>query len=341
VKRISSGTVTVFVMAIVVGLVAAFVVKQALQPKPQPIVEAPKEPTMPLVVAARNLTENSVVRRGDVRVVQIPLARKKEGGLLMPQIAEGRILRQSLKAGSPVLEQHLHAVGETLPGLESRIPVGMRAMPINVDEQSVVAKMVSIGSHVDIALTVEGTHPDLGELATKTLLHNVEVIAVEKPSASRRGTAANQQATITVAVAPADANMLINAEGTGTLDLTLCSPINGDTIPVSIGGEGEGEWFTRRELLGLAPIPPAPAPPKPFVIEKWEGGNVKTVVISQDRMEEAVRATTASKKFGNGQAVPVNTAPSGVKGSTVNATAPVAQELPANVEVPVSTEIKN
>jgi pilus assembly protein CpaB len=339
VKRISSGTVTVFVMAIVVGLVAAFVVKQALQPKPVPVVEAPKPPTMPLVVAARNLTENSVVRRGDVRVVQIPLARKKEGGLLMPQVAEGRILKQSLKAGSPVLEQHLHAVGETLPGLESRIPIGMRAMPINVDEQSVVAKMVSIGSHVDVAMTVEGTHPDLGELTTKTLLHNVEVIAVEKPSTNRRGIATNQKSTITVAVTPADANMLIVAEGTGKLDLTLCSPADGETIPVSIGGEDHKT--NRRELLGLAPIPPAPAPPKPFVIEKWEGGNLKTVVISQDRMEEAVRATTASKKFGNGQAVPVNTAPSGVKGSTVNATAPVAQELPANVEVPVSTETKN
>lgn len=44
-KRISSGTVTVCVMAIVVGLVAAFVVKQVLAPKPQPVVEVPKEPT--------------------------------------------------------------------------------------------------------------------------------------------------------------------------------------------------------------------------------------------------------------------------------------------------------
>ena len=146
-KRISSGTVTVFVLAIVVGLVAAFVVKQAMQPKPQAIAAAPpKAPTIPMVVAARNLPEHAVIRRGDVRVVQVPVKAKREGALRMAQVAEGRIIKEAVKAGTPVIEDNLYGIGETLPGLESRIPVGMRAMPINVDEQSVVAKMVSIGS---------------------------------------------------------------------------------------------------------------------------------------------------------------------------------------------------
>jgi pilus assembly protein CpaB len=295
VKRISSGTVTVFVLAIVVGLVAAFVVKQALQPKPQPVAEAPKEPTIPVVVATRNLVENQVVRRTDVRVVNIPAKKKREGTMRNAAVAVGRIVKDNIRAGTALFENNLHGIGETLPGLESRIPVGMRAMPINVDEQSIVAKMVNIGSKVDIALTVEGSHPDLGEIATKTLLHNVEVIAVEKPKAASRGTAATQQATITVAVAPADANMLINAEGTGKLDLTLCSPATGEDVPVSTGDSDYK--ITKRDILGLSPLPPPPAPVKPFTIEKWEGGAMKQMVISQDRVEEGLRGTAASKKF--------------------------------------------
>ncbi len=333
-KRISSATVTVFVMAIVVGLVAAFVVKQAMRPKPQPIVEAPKEPTIPLVITTRNLPEHALVRSSDVRVVQIPLARKREGTLRNSQIAVGRIIKEAVKAGMPVLEENLYGIGETLPGLESRIPVGMRAMPIKVDEQSVVARMVNIGSHVDIALTVEGSHPDLGELATRTILHNVEVIAVEKPTTSRRGMTNNNGATITVAVSPADANMIINAEGTGTLDMTLCSPAEGDVQPVSIGGDSHA--ITRRELLGLSPIPPAPVPPKPVIIEKWEGGSVKILKISQEHVEEAQRATATSKKFGNGKQLPVNTEASGISRPTAEASTTTVIE-----PVPVTTEVQN
>lgn len=332
-KRISSGTVTVFVLAIVVGLVAAFVVKQAMQPKPQPVVEAPKEPTSQIVVAARNLPVNSVVRASDVRVLQIPAQRKPKGTLRNSQVAVGRILKEALKAGAPIYEENLYGIGETLPGLESRIPVGMRAMPINVDEQSIVAKMVSIGSRVDIALTVEGSHPDLGELATKTLLHNVEVIAVEKPSSSRRSASTNDKATITVAVSPADANMIINAEGTGTLDLTLCSPAEGDAIPVSVGNADHK--ITQRELLGLSPIPPAPAPPKPYTIEKWEGGALKVITISQERQQEAQRATATSKKFGAEAAHPVNTDASGTSAAPAEASSTtVTEELPVATEVP-------
>lgn len=320
-KRISSATVTVFVLAIVVGLVAAFVVKQAMRPKPLPIVEAPKEPTIPLVLAARNLPEHSVVKTTDVRVINIPAARKIDGALRNQQVAVGRIVKEAIKAGSAIKEDNLFGIGETLPGLESRIPVGMRAMPISVEEQSVVAKMVSIGSRVDIALTVEGDHPDLGEVATKTLLRNVEVIAVEKPSSTRRGSNANSNATITVAVNPADANMLINAESAGKLDLTLCSPNDKNEHPVSVGGESH--MITRRDLLGLSPLPPPPAaaaPPKPVIIEKWEGGSLKLIKVSPEHVEEAERSTAASKKFNADKSVPVSTTSTDVEPVSTDAT---------------------
>ena len=330
-KRISSGTVTVCVLAIVVGLVSAFVVKQFFAPKPQPVVEKPKEPTISVVVAAKNLTEHQVIRRGDVRVIQISAKRKpKVPALKNPVVAENRIIKQNLKAGQPLSEEMLYGIGETLPGLVDRIPPGMRALPIHVDEQSVVAKMVNVGSKVDVALTVEGSHPDLGELATKTLLHSVEVIGVEKPSTTRRATTPNK-ATITVAVTPADANRIINAEGSGTLDLTLCS--TSDEVPVSVGDEDHK--ITRRDLLGLSVI----TPPKPFTIEKWEGGSVRILKISPEQVEEAERTTAASKKFGAEATTPVK-AP--VKEAR---TAPTAASTDAasleSTTVPVATTPQN
>lgn len=311
-KRISSGTVTVCVVAIVVGLVAAFVVKQVLAPKPMPVVEKPKEPTMPVVVAIKNIPASGVIKPGDVRVVQIPTNRTvKEGTLRIAAVAENRIIKEAIKAGQSVREDMLYAIGETLPGLEARIPAGMRAMPIHVDEQSVIAKMVNIGSRVDVAMTVEGDHPDLGEMATKTLLHNVEVIGVDKPTATARRTTSggSSPATITVAVSPADANLLITAEGTGKLKLSLCGTQESLEHPVSIGGEAN--MITRRDLLGLAPLAPAPPAPQPYTIERFEGGSMKVITLSQSRVEEAKRATVNSKKFGD--SLPVSTENSGVQ----------------------------
>lgn len=328
-KRISSGTVTVFVLAIVVGLVAAFVVKQAMQPKPQaaaPAPQAPKEPTVQIVVAAKNLVENQVVQADDVRVIRIPAKRNVEGSIRLAAIAENRIVKESVKAGQPILDSHLYGIGETLPGLTSRIPPGMRALPIHVDEQSTIAKMVNIGSRVDIALTVQGSHPDIGELATKTLLHNVEVIAVENGSGNNnRRTGQSGPATITVAVTPADANMLINAEGTGTLNLTLCGIAEGEAQPVSVGHPDHK--ITRRDLLGLSPLPPAP---KPFIIEKWEGGGVKLIKISPDQVEEAQRATANSKKFNAEKSIPVNTDTTGVVLPTGSTASVAIEEIVPN-----------
>ncbi len=331
-KRISSGTVTVCVMAIVVGLVAAFIVKQVLAPKPVEVVEKPREPTVSIVVATKNLKENSVVRRGDVRTILVPVSRQpKNPALRMAQIAEGRIIKQDVKAGAAIRDEMLYGIGDSLPGLESRIPVGMRAMPIHVDEQSVVAKMVNIGSRVDVALTVTGSHPELGEMATKTLLHNVEVIGVDKPSSStRRGSAANTSATITVAVTPLDANTLITAEGTGTLNMSLCSLANGDEVPVSVGGEDNK--VTRASLLGLSPLPPKPAPQKPFTIERWEGGSVKILKISPEHVEEGRQGTLTSKKFNPDQSVPVK-AQDGVRAGAAGTSTVTIEDVS-----PVSTD---
>jgi pilus assembly protein CpaB len=322
------------VLAIVVGLVAAFVVKIAMRPQPVVVAEqpeAPRVPTTTVVVLAKNLTEHQVVQRSDLRTVTIPRERQREGTLRLAEQAIGRISRQSLKAGQLLYEESLYGIGETLPGLASRIPPGMRAMPIHVDEQSVIAKMVKIGSRVDIALSVEGSHPDLGELATKTLMHNVEVIAVDTNNSSRRG-GATSNATITVAVSPADANRLITAEGSGTLNMTLCGEVESETVPVSVGGEANK--ITRRELLGLSPIPPAP---KPFVIERWQGGTVNLMKISPERVEEAIRSTAASKKFNPNQQVPVSTEGAGANrpaagASTLNVTPTDVTEISVGFE---------
>jgi Flp pilus assembly protein CpaB len=196
-------------------------------------------------------------------------------------LAEGRITSQVIRAGQAIRDEYLLPIGEGLPDLAERLPAGHRAVTIQVQGADTGGKKLSEGDHIDLAMTVEGTHPDLGEVMTRTLLRNVLVVDANasRPLVRRAPKVEDPQPTmITVAVPPADANKLIVAERTGTLVATLVSMHDVDALPA-----GADEMITRRQLLGLKEIPQ----PKKFTIEKWSGGSVRVIEMSDDRIRES------------------------------------------------------
>lgn len=267
-KRISPGTVTVVVLAIVCGLVAAYVVRLSLTPEPVVAEPEPPEPTFSFVIARNNLPINTVVQPEDVQILRVPMSKKPaEGAMRRTEIAVGRVVKETIKAGSVMREEYLLPIGETLPGVAERLPAGHRALAIEVAHPT-GGEEIEPGSFVDIALSVEGDHPDLGELATRTLVRSVKVVDVNP--ADRRRSSRSDRLAMSVAVTPRDANKLITAEQTGVLTVTLCSVQDGQQPVV----EGDEDSITRKELLGLRELPPPPAPPappQPFRVEQWRG----------------------------------------------------------------------
>ncbi len=282
-KRISPGTVTIGVFAIVFGLVAAFVVKQSFHQ--EPVVQRKQAKTVPIIVARVNLEKHDRIRLSDLQVVQVPATREIPGEIVRrAQVAAGRVTKQTIQAGQAINEENLYGIGESFPGIADRLPEGHRAFTIKLDQDSL--RGIEDDSKIDIAMSVKGDHPDLGELATRTLLRNVQVIGVR----SKQGSAG---ASLTLAVTSKDANKLITAQQTGTLSVTLC-------------GAGEGEFvndddsITRRELLGLAEIPQPSPDPRPYTVEKWEGGSLKMIELSATHVEESRHATDAARNIANG-----------------------------------------
>jgi Flp pilus assembly protein CpaB len=186
VRRISPGTVTVGVLAIVLGLVAAYVARRSMEQKP------PARDTVPVVVARVNLNANTRIRAEDLQVANVPRARSPEKALRTAAVAAGRVTKETIQAGQPVLEAQLWGIGES-PALSERIPAGYRALTVNVVSPG--SGLVRRDSLVDVALTVEGDLPTVGGLATKTLLSQVKVMEVGTRSTSRsRHSRAGQQA---------------------------------------------------------------------------------------------------------------------------------------------------
>jgi pilus assembly protein CpaB len=297
VKRISPATVTFGVMAIVLGLVSAYVVRQALSKPPvvaKPAPEPPK-PEMVSVVFARNvIPKNTQLTAEDVFVSQVPKSMKLPAGTFRGvNLVEGRITKETIAAGRVLRETNLLGLDESLPDLSQRLPAGHRAVTISVEGADTGGKRLAEGDRIDLALTVEGTHPDLGEVLTRTLLRNVLIVDAEanRPrSRTPRRPGERPTSTITVAVPPAEANKLIVAQRTGVLQATLVSAQDADR-PID-----SDDAVNRRQLLGLKEVPP----PKKFTIEKWSGNRVQILEMSDDRIRESRNVSMS------GQTSPVN-----------------------------------
>ncbi len=301
-KRISPATVTFGVMAIVLGLVAAFVVRQSLRKAPVVAVQ-PSAPASPklvgVVITTRNIPPNTQIQMSDLLVVNVqPDHPSTKTTIRHPATAIGRIAQKTIRAGQVVRDEYLLGIGEALPDLAERIPAGHRAVTVDVIGASTGGKRLTEGDYVDIALTVEGDHPDLGEIQTRTLMRNVMIVDAAASEPRRTTTSRNSQiaqqrdgSSITVAVTEKDANTLIVAERTGTLSVTLCSAQDPNNL-------ADNTTATRRDLLGLAPIPVPvppvvvlPPPPKEYIVEVYRGSQRDTQKFGEDRINEAAESS--------------------------------------------------
>ena len=179
-RRISPATVTFGVMAIVLGLVAAYIVRQAMHKPPVVVKQAPppKAPEqVAIVYALYNIPKHTRLKLADMAVSFVPKDSKLvEGTFRFSSAAEGRITKETIRAGQAVRNEHLLGIGEALPDLADRLPEGHRAVTITVQGSETGGKRLEEGDYVDLAITVEGTHPDLGEVLTRTLMHHVLVV---------------------------------------------------------------------------------------------------------------------------------------------------------------------
>lgn len=119
--------------------------------------------------------------------------------------AVGRISPVAVSKGEYLLENRLIKPGEGENRLSYKVPVGMRAMSIPVNEVTGVSNMIKIGDRVDIVgvVAVANAAPEPRSLL---ILQNIEVLAV---GSMFKETAAPEQnaaaATVTVAVDPQSA----------------------------------------------------------------------------------------------------------------------------------------
>ena len=191
----------------------------------------------------------------------------------------GRVLRAPIRAGEPIFDVKLLAAGEN--PLLARIPAGMRAKTLKVNEVSGLSGFVTPGSRVDLIATFRnvpleaaGADRPVRSTYTKTVLRAVPVLAVGTDD--QESTRAKIVPTVTVLVSPQDAETLTMLENEAKISLTLRG----------WGDEGlpDTEGSTRIGMLPPMPvraIDPPEGPgrdlPDPWVVDLYLGDR-KSVV---------------------------------------------------------------
>ncbi len=150
-----------------------------------------------VLVAARDLKEEESLKPDMVKVVKMAKSAVPPNSFSSFKDVEDRWVNMSMLEGDVLIEKKLGPKG-TPPGLVNNIPKGMRAMSIDVTEQTGVSGFILPGHRVDV---IRFENSDQNEMHGETILQDVLVLAANQLFI-RPEERAVQSRTVTLAVSP-------------------------------------------------------------------------------------------------------------------------------------------
>jgi len=230
-------------LAVLVGLAASLCVYGYIKKVER---EARQRRLAPVVVAVRDIGGRELITGEMVALREVPAEAVHPRAAKKLEDVVGSVAFLPIVSGEQVLLARVVRPGEIKGGLSFQVPPGKRAVSVNVDEVKSVGFLLKQGDRVDVLLKIPvapGGAASGGssvEVAA-TVLQNVEVLAVgrslEQPKAETGGKEgegakpqqqAKEVATVTLAVAPQEAQVLLLASELGSVRLALRSPVDGE-----------------------------------------------------------------------------------------------------------------
>jgi Flp pilus assembly protein CpaB len=290
---LSSGTMSVGVLAIFSGLLGAYGLRAVLLTEPPQAAAKEKFVTIPLATA--DLPAGRIIRFGDVGIHRLTPKQVSERRLGNPSVmmdsaqVMGRRVRVAIKQGEPFLTTSMYLEGSATNVSELLRP-GFRAVSLQIPE--LMGGMTDVGTMVDVVFRSESRKgKTIVPETTMTLIEGVEVLNVERPKAvvqdsgnidlrrtNGRGYVPPSPPTVTLAVTLEQANILRTVEGRGVVSLV---PRSADELPLS-RSLAKPKRFTLENLLGIEPARP------PFKTEIYRRTDRQIRQFGDDELEKAL-----------------------------------------------------
>lgn len=226
----------IFYVALVVALIATFGVYRVLEATKA----SSRIATVPVVVAAKDITEGVLVDRMALVVAQWPAGTQPAGAYTNIDSVVNRVTRVTVYKGEALVPGRLAPDG-TGAGLEVKITPGKRAYGIRINDVASLAGMVQPNSRVDIMVVI-GDAENAGKQVAKLFMSNMRVLAIGAAPERAQDGRPISAAVASIEVTPVQAEKLAIAAAQGALQLVLRG--YGDPDSISTTGAVAGDVLT-------------------------------------------------------------------------------------------------
>jgi len=219
------------------------------------IAEQARLRTVGIVVAQVDIPLGSTINPNQVAVSAWPKDNYPKDALSDPQIAVGRTALRDFTSGEPVIESKLVPLNKATGLLSLKVPQGMRAFSVKVNEVVGVGGFIVPDTRVDVIVTTPASQQS-HEMIAKIVLEDIRVLAAGQVIEQKENKPVTVN-TVTLALTPEEAEKLALASNDGNIQLIMRN--FADTEKVMTGGADKGRLLSSYRN---APLVTEAAPPK-------------------------------------------------------------------------------
>lgn len=251
-----SKNIVMFMVSLIVGGFGVFYSKQYIEGEiagyKASLVKT--EVMVKVVVPRRELMRGDIVTEADLQLHEIPKQYIDSSAISETtyEKAIGQRVEFDVQAGKPLLWAHLE--GGMSPTFSGKVPTGLRAMTVQVDEINSISGFLQPKDRIDLLLSYGSKENKI----IFPLLQNLNVIATGvQTHVDKSGSSQRPFSTITIQVSPEQAQKITLSQQVGKITAMLRNPE--DESPLS------KLPMTTAQLLNL----PKPAPKPTKKVKKY------------------------------------------------------------------------
>jgi len=242
-------------VALLLALLASAGVYKFLSSKSE-LAEKSRLQTVGIVVAQVDIPLGSAINPNQVAIAPWPREHYPKDALATEKSAVGRTALRDFIRGEPIVQSKLVPVDQSTGLLSLKVPPGMRAFSVKVNEVVGIGGFIVPDSRVDVVATTSPSPKNQQEKVSKIILEDARVLAAGQTIEQKENKPVTVN-TVTLALLPEEAEKLALASNDGVIQLVMRN--FADNVLVTTGGAD------KRRLLSSfrsTPIEPAEAPAK-------------------------------------------------------------------------------
>jgi len=277
------------------ALVASLGAYRFLSEKNQ-IAESAKLQTVGVAVAVVDIPLGTTINSNQIGVSLWPRSLYPKDAFTTAVPVVGRIAMRDFLRGEPIVESRLVPKDKSSGLLSLKVPAGMRAFTVKVNEVVGVGGFVVPDSRVDVVVTTAVSPERQQEQVAKTFLQNILVLAAGQVVEQKENKPVTVN-TVTLAVTPDESEKLALASNDGKIQLVMRNFADAQKVETP-GSDKGGLLSSMRPKPPVSPQKtvaskavyrrtPAPAPAAPVQVVK--AGYVVEVIKGGKRSEETLQ----------------------------------------------------